>query len=77
VAEVKSLRDELAADQGKPTQCAVCRWLGRQDDKTAAEWRGVFADRSFTAASIHRALIRREAAVGRSSVESHRTNGHA
>lgn len=71
-----SLRDEIAADQGKPTQCAACRWLGQQAAKDAAEWRGIFADRSFTHASIHRALARRDTGIGRSSVETHRVGAH-
>lgn len=71
-----SLRDELAADQGKPTQCAMCRWLSDLDAKARAEWVEVIADRSYTHASIHRAVLRREAHVTRSSVESHRSNGH-
>ena len=71
-----SLRDELAADQGKPTQCSMCKWLSGLDAKGRAEWGDVLADRSYTHASVHRAIIRREAPVTRSSVESHRTNGH-
>lgn len=71
-----SLRDELAADQGKPTQCSMCKWLGSLDAKARTEWADVLADRSYTHASIHRAILRREAPVTRSSVESHRTNGH-
>ena len=72
-----SLRDEIAADQGKPTQCSTCLWFRQSSEKDAAEWRAVFADRSFTHASIHRALVRRNVAnVGRSSVESHRMGGH-
>lgn len=71
-----SLRDEIAADQGKPTQCGVCLWLSRQTAKDQAEWREIFADRSFTHASIHRALVRRDSGIGRSSVESHRGAAH-
>jgi len=72
-----SLRDEIAADQGKPTQCGVCLWLRLSADKDATEWRAVFADRSFSHASIHRAIVRRGVSnVGRSSVEGHRTGGH-
>lgn len=71
-----SLRDELAADQGKPTQCSMCKWLESLDAKTRAEWAEVLADRSYTHASIHRAILRREAPVTRGSVEGHRTNGH-
>ena len=71
-----SLRDELRADQGKPTQCTVCRWLNTLDAAAAAEWREVLADGSFTHASIHRALLRRDANVSRSGIEGHRTSGH-
>lgn len=71
-----SLRDELSADQGKPTQCSVCRFLGDQPPKERADWTEVLADRSFTHASIHRALMRRDAVVSRGSVENHRSNGH-
>jgi hypothetical protein len=71
-----SLRDEIAADQGKPTQCALCRWLNTLDRKERTEWVEVLADRAFTHASIHRALLRRNAPVGRTSVETHRTGGH-
>lgn len=71
-----TLRDEIAADQGKPTQCAVCRWLDTLDPKSAADWRDVLADRSFTHASIHRAMARRDSGVGRSSVETHRSGAH-
>jgi hypothetical protein len=34
------------------------------------------SDRSFTHMSIFRALQRRQANVGRGSVENHRANGH-
>ena len=71
-----SLREELAADQGKPTQCSMCKWLGSLEPKVRAEWVEELADRSWTHASVHRAIIRREAPVTRSSVEGHRTNGH-
>lgn len=72
-----SLRDELAADQGKPTQCSVCRWLAQQDKETAPEWRTVLKDRSFTHASIHRAILRRDGIVSRGAIESHRSNNHS
>lgn len=71
-----SLRDEIAADQGKPTQCSACRWLAGLSDKEGAEWREILADRSFSHASIHRAMMKRNAPVGRSSVEGHRSGGH-
>ena len=71
-----SLLDELRADQGKPTQCAVCRYLEGIKKSECAEWDLAMADRSFTSASIHRALQARQAPVGRSSVESHRANRH-
>ena len=72
-----NLRDEVASDQGKKTQCGVCRWINQQDETTAAEWRAVIADKAFSTASLHRALQRREVAVGRGSVENHRSNGHS
>lgn len=71
-----NLRDELAADQGTPTQCGMCKWLAGLDAKARAEWAEVLADRAYTHASIHRALIRRDAPVTRGSVEGHRSNGH-
>lgn len=71
-----SLRDEIAADQGVPTQCTVCRWLTTLDDASRAEWTEVIGDRAFTHASIHRAIIRRNDAIGRSAVENHRQAGH-
>jgi len=73
---VTNLRDELSADQGKPTQCCLCKWIGVLAPKERAEWSEVMADRAYTHASIHRALIRREAAIPRGSVENHRVNGH-
>ena len=71
-----SLREEIAADQGKPTQCAICRWLATLSASEAQEWREIMADRSFTHASIHRAIVKRTHIVGRSSVETHRSGNH-
>lgn len=71
-----SLVDELRADQGKPTQCGLCRWLQQLTEAERAEWQGALDDRSFTHASIHRAIARRNGNVTRGSVENHRTSGH-
>lgn len=71
-----SLLDEIRADQGKPTQCGLCRWLVDRPQKEREEWEAAFVDRSFTHASIHRALQRRGANITRGSVENHRANGH-
>ena len=71
-----NLRDELAADQGRPTQCSLCKWLSALAPKDRAEWNEVMADRAYTHASIHRALISRGSVGPRGAVENHRINGH-
>lgn len=82
-----SLLDELRADQGKPTQCAVCMWIDTRPPAEQAEWHEAMRQHStvITHASVHRAILRRIDAegasytgprVGRGSVEGHRKNLH-
>lgn len=71
-----SLLDELRADQDPRAQCRVCRWIESLKPAEQAEWDAAMSDRSFTHASIYRALSRRESGCGRSGVESHRTSKH-
>ena len=73
---MSTLLDELRADQGKPTQCVVCRWIETLSPGEQQEWDTACADRAFTHSSIFRALHRRESGVKRGSVENHRTNKH-
>lgn len=84
---MQSLMDELRADQGKATQCAVCLWIGTRPKAEQTEWHEAMKQHPtvITHASIHRAIARRidEAgtayvgpAVGRGSVENHRNNSH-
>ena len=71
------LVDELKADQGKPTSCGVCTYLRTRPEAEQIEWDEALMDRSFTHASIQRALDRRaEGIVSRSSIENHRNNRH-
>ena len=71
-----TLRDEIAADQGKPTQCGVCLTMSRMDEKARKEWDDVLNDQTFTHASIARAAARRRIGFTRSSIETHRKNLH-
>ena len=71
-----TLIDELRADQGKPTQCALCIWLGTRTDPERKEWAAVTVDRSFTHASVFRAAKKRGYTGGTSSIETHRKNEH-
>ena len=75
MTQPSNLRDELASDQSRKTQCGVCQWINQQND--AADWKAVIADKSFTHASIYRALQRRDVHVGRGAIEMHRLNNHA
>jgi len=72
-----SLIEELIADQDPRAVCRACAWIAAQTPKDQADWDRVMADRArFTHASVFRALVRRDAAVSRGSVENHRVGGH-
>ena len=71
-----SLMDELRADSRKMNACAACEWIAALPKAEQAEWDTACADRSFTHASIFRAIQRRNGRVGRGSIENHRLNAH-
>lgn len=71
-----SLADELRADQDPRSTCKLCTWLASLSTKEQAEWDAAIRDRTFTHASIFRALARRNSNVTKGSIESHRANRH-
>ena len=71
-----SLAEELRADQDPRASCRLCAWLNSQNTLVQVEWDAVLADRSYTHASLYRALLKRDVPVGKSSVEGHRSNRH-
>ena len=77
---MSTLIDELRADQGKPTTCAACLWISGLSAEQQKQWDAAMADRSFTHASIHRAIQRRMPedgqGIGSSSVAKHRSSKH-
>ena len=72
MAEDTDLFAELSADQGpNASACNVGALLASMDSEERAQWEVAFANPSFTAASIHRALERRGHNIGGQPVQRH------
>lgn len=73
-----SLAAELRADQKTSgSKCTLCTYLKSLAPREQKEWRDVITDRSFSGASISRALMRRTITITEGTVERHRRMGHA
>lgn len=76
-----SIIEEIIADQDPRSQCRLCAWLASRPTSEQKEWDEALNTRvgprfRFTHTSVHRALQKHGATVGKSSLENHRSNGH-
>lgn len=72
-----SLADELRVDQDpRVGRCKLCAMLVKLPEAEKREWAAAFADRAFTTSSLIRAVQRRDNAIGKAVVESHRKRQH-
>lgn len=72
------LFEELRADQDpRSGRCKVCGWIdSRPADERDAWVRAIRERESFTAASIYRAMRKRNADIGRTAVDRCRMEKH-
>ena len=67
------LLEELRADQSRGGQvCKTCVFIESQPAEEQHIWREAFADRSFSTASLARAIRKRDAKITESAVYTHR-----
>ena len=65
--------EELRADQARGGQvCKTCTFITSQPAEEQHVWREAFADRSFSTASLARAIQKRDVTITESAVYTHR-----
>lgn len=72
-----AILDEISQDQGTAvSRCTLCAWLETQPEADQAEWDAALATKSFTRASIFRALKRHGVVIGKETAANHTKSDH-
>lgn len=71
-----TLLDELRADGAKRSSCAACDWLDSRSPDERAEWQQAMSDKSISAPTIWRAMVKRGFTLTDYAVKRHRSNEH-